>query len=325
MMQYVQFNLVTIIAGVIMAVCFIGMIICANKQQVSPVAKPTAVALMVVVMFCAITILWKTGIFGDTTAATFMKNEEVYANSKGIVLGRYLAEKAPGTKALLVVDNISNNKMQEQIIRALKEGIGDKITIVAEDSPAEPQVIPEATEPEATEPEATEPEAKAKPRTTTPPTPPPPKNGTAGVLPSGRPAVGPNGVPSGGAFMEMLSLRDSMKAVNFDAMLKRHPECNLIISLIGLPMDVENMEIWYAEETPETPKPKIALMDANIYNLKSAISSGIVIGTVTYSPAAKYDESKAPTEIKQAFDKRFLLVTPENVEAIATQYTGLFQ
>ena len=125
--------------------------------------------------------------------------------------------------------------------------------------------------------------------------------------------------------MEMLSLRDSMKAANFDAMLKRHPECNLIISLIGLPMDVENMEIWDAEETPETPKPKIALMDANIYNLKAAISSGIVIGTVTYSPAAKYDESKPPADIKQAFDKRFLLVTPENVEAIATQHTGLFQ
>ena len=125
--------------------------------------------------------------------------------------------------------------------------------------------------------------------------------------------------------MEMISLRDSMKAVNFDAMLKRHPDCNLIVSLLGLPMDVENMEIWYVEETPETPKPKIALMDANIYNLKAAIQSGTVIATVTYSPSAKYDESKAPEDPQQAFDKRFLLITPENVEAIASQHAGLFQ
>lgn len=307
-----QFNLITIVAGVIMAICFVGMIFCAKKQQVSPIAKPIAVALMIVVMSCAVVILYNTGIFGDPSVAKFMKNEEIYIRSKSIVLGKYLAGKTPGAKALLVVDNIPNNKMQEQVIAALREGMGSQITIVAEDSPTAPPAI---TDP-LPAPEAGTPEAGTEEGAT--PTPPPAPAAPTPPPPGGGPGMPPN-------FMEMRSLRESMKAVDFDAMMKRHPDCNLIISLIGLPMDIENMEIWYAEETPEAPKPKIALMDANIYNLKAAILSGIVVGTVTYSPTAKFDESTPPEDVQQAFDKRFLLITPENVEAVATQYTGLFQ
>lgn len=288
-----QLDFWTIGAGVIMAASFVGMIFCAKKQQVSTIAKPIAIVLMVVVMVCAVAILYNTGIFGDPSVEKFMKNEEKYTKSKCIVIGKYLAEKAPGAKVLLVLDSIPNNKMQDQVIAALKEGMGNNITVVAEDSPTDPSAVLKTTEPE------------------------PETDATSTTNPASRPG-GP-GMPPG--FMEMRSLRESMKAVDFDAMISRHPDCDLIISLIGLPMDVENMGIW---EAP-APKPRVALLDANIYNLKSAILSGIVLATVTYSPTAKFDELTPPDDMQQAFDKRFLLVTPENVEAIAAQHTGLFQ
>jgi hypothetical protein len=126
------------------------------------------------------------------------------------------------------------------------------------------------------------------------------------------------------------SFREKMRAEDFDALIQRHPDCSLIISFIGLPMDVDQMEFWHteekSEEKPDVPeKPKIAIINGDVYKLKNAISAGMVVAAVTYSPQAKFDETSAPSNPKTAFDKRYLLITPENVEAISEQFGGLFE
>lgn len=294
-------KLPVIIAGAIMVASFIGMIVCAKKQQTNEAAKPIAVGLMIVVMICAIVILWQTGIFGDTSVKGFIKNEMVYNRSVGTVVGRYLAEKFPGSKALVVVDKVKNSVFDEQY-SALKDAIKGKITIVAEDmpTPVEPPPAPEG--------EAATSDAEGKAAT------------------GEKPALySEEGIPP-----QEISLRETMKAADFDALIQRHPDCNLIITFIGLPAEVEEMEFWHSEakseEKPDLPeKPKIAIINGDVYKLKNAISTGMVVAAVTYSPKAKFDEATAPSNPKTAFDKRYLLITPENVESINEEFGGLFQ
>ncbi len=292
-------KLPVIIAGVIMAASFVGMIICAKKQQTTPAAKPLAVVFMGFVMVCALVILWKTGIFGDTSVKGFIKNEMIYNRSAGFVLGKYLAEKVPGSKVLIVVDNVPNQVQNEQVA-ALKEASAGKLTIVSEDMP-------------------------------TPVQPPPNVEGDGSTpAPEEAPAPAPQPPPDSG---EMLSIRETMKAVDFDAMIARHADCNLIISFLGLPVDVESMTVWEQPDPAAVPdaanptpiKPKIAVINADIYKLKNAIQGNAVVAAVTYSPNAKFDEASAPSNPQAAFDRRYILITPENVEQISTQFGGIFE
>ena len=48
------------------------------------------------------------------------------------------------------------------------------------------------------------------------------------------------------------------------------------------------------------------------------------VAAVTYNPNAVYDNKPIPKDPKEAFDKRFLLVTPENFESIKSAHANLF-
>ncbi len=291
-------SLSVIIAGVIMAAAFVGMIICARKQQTTEAAKPIAVGLMVLVLICALVILKGTGIFGDPSAKVFIQNEMVYNRVAGYILGKYLSEKFPQAKVLLVVDKIPGQEIYNQQISGLKEGFGGKLNIVAEDMPL-PPVEPTATE--------TDP-------------------GTGEVAQSAdAPAPAPATPSEWAPASEMMSLRETMKASDFDAMLQKHKDCNLVITMIGLPMNVHEMTFWTEEETPENPKAKIAVMNGDVYRLMGAIQNNLVCAAVTYSPNAVFDERTPPSEMQKAFDKRYLLVTPDNIEQINTTFPGLFE
>ena len=45
---------------------------------------------------------------------------------------------------------------------------------------------------------------------------------------------------------------------------------------------------------------------------------------VTFNPKATYDNQKPPSDLDEAFAKRYLLVTPETVEQTAKEFPNLF-
>ncbi len=122
--------------------------------------------------------------------------------------------------------------------------------------------------------------------------------------------------------MDMMPLQEMMTAQSFNDLMAKYPDCTLIVSFIGLPNDVENMQIWTME--PEK-RPKIALINGTYHNLKSAVVSGIVVAIVAVNPGAKFTDESAPSDIKAAFDKRYIMITPDNIEQIAQQYANMFQ
>lgn len=271
-----------IIVGTIMALGFIGMIICAKKQAEFPIAKLASFALLGVVLVCAITILVKSMGSGETKQ--LIANEMYYASASAEILGQHLATAVPGGKAFVIVED-KNNSSEHQTTRidALKRGLGTSVTVIDVDSPD----LTLGTEPKAEEGAEVDPNAP-------PAAPAPPED-----------------------MMMMMPIQEMMRAIHFNDMIDRHSDCNLVISFIGLPRDVADMTIWGMD--PET-RPKLALLQGEVHALKNAIISGAIVAAVAYRPDAKFDEDAPPKELQAAFDKRYILITPENVEEIEAKY-----
>jgi len=245
-----------------------GMIWCAKKQKTNPNAQTYAVICLVVVFICAIAVLVETGVFGENSETQrLIKNELAYSRSRAVMVGRLLAEKYPGSKALVITDGIvPATKGQEQLIEGLKEGIGSAITIEAAEG-----------------------------------------------LPIDRSKMKPE---------EFRPMEEMMNAALFDQLIVRYPNANLVISLIGLPYDVANMGLWKMD--PKA-RPKVALLTGDIHQLKDAIGAGYIVAAVSMRPDLKDIEAKAPADPQKAFEMRYLLITPENIAKIASQYKGIFE
>lgn len=119
-----------ILVGIVMILALIGMIACAKKQRTNPNAQPVAVALLVVVIACGITIMIKTGSFGGDDTAALIENETKFACAKADVMGNYLKGKFAGEKVLVVADrDYEKNKRTQRLIDSLKAGLGADVTV----------------------------------------------------------------------------------------------------------------------------------------------------------------------------------------------------
>lgn len=120
----------------------------------------------------------------------------------------------------------------------------------------------------------------------------------------------------------MMPLEEMMTSKDFDKLLEKHQDCKLVITMIGLPRDAGNMK---ALKLPKDKRPRVALLNGDIHAMQGAIANGIIVAAVSYKPGVKYTEDAAPKDAKTAFDLRYLLVTPENIKTVSTDYKGLFQ
>lgn len=116
---------------------------------------------------------------------------------------------------------------------------------------------------------------------------------------------------------EMMPLMDTMTAKDFDAAVDSHPDCKVIVSMIGLPRDMARMKLWKQKDAP-----KVALFSA-YGNLKALIARGMVVAVTMAKPKADY-ESSYPGDAQEAFDMRYVLVTTQNIESVLGKYKNLF-
>ncbi|OGV34418.1 MAG: hypothetical protein A2020_05085 [Lentisphaerae bacterium GWF2_45_14] len=246
-------------ASQVMFLAFAGMIYCARKQRAYANAQSAAIFFFSIVLLCGITILSITFLSNETEK--LIANEMKFAKAASIILGRDLAKRYPGRKALIVVEkNYEKSNRQKEMIEGLKDGMGSKIEIGAMDYVKVP--IPEGV-----------------------------KNPEE---------------------IEMMPMWEMMRAEHFDNLLKEHPECNLVISLIGLPYDVGEMSIWTMDENT---RPKVALLFADVHALKRAIDADYLIA-LTYKPGVKFSEDPAPKDPQKAFDQRYIILTKDNVKSV---------
>jgi hypothetical protein len=120
----------------------------------------------------------------------------------------------------------------------------------------------------------------------------------------------------------MLYISRKTQSKNFDQLIAKHPDCNLIISLICLPKDANKMIAL--NKKPEK-RPKVALLSNNISMMKEMLLQGIISAAIISRPDYIPGKKKLPKNIETAFDKRFLMVTPDNVKSIAADYPSIFK
>lgn len=110
-----------------------------------------------------------------------------------------------------------------------------------------------------------------------------------------------------------------------DRLVKLHPGCDLVVSLIGLPAELERCENW---SKAGAPRFALLLPDLRIVGdaaaVATAVKSGKLAAFVLARKGGPGDDVPHGGDPKAEFEKRFVLVTAENVEQTLAAMPELF-
>ncbi len=112
----------------------------------------------------------------------------------------------------------------------------------------------------------------------------------------------------------------------FDLAAADHPQAEIFVSLIGLPIALDQCEVW-----KKAGPPSFALLLPDLRMLGgvgpviAAFKSGKLSAIVVRRPDAVDEDKRPGPDVKAEFEKRFVLVTGENVEQVARQSPELLQ
>jgi hypothetical protein len=111
----------------------------------------------------------------------------------------------------------------------------------------------------------------------------------------------------------------------FDKLARQHADCEIIVSLIGLPAEIPQCEVW---NTPGKPIFALLLPDLAIIGdstaVENAVKSGKLTAFVLRKPGAPQDDSDVASDLRAEFARRFVLVTAKNVEEVMRTYPARF-
>lgn len=119
---------------------------------------------------------------------------------------------------------------------------------------------------------------------------------------------------NGKTFMPMSEV---MKPEDFDKVVMKHPACNIIISLIGLPQKTK------ATNVLNNPNKHVALLMANLYDHASLISNGKIVAGIIWTHKPNFDVPPVKENIQESFNIRYLLVTPQNIKELCKKFPDL--
>ncbi|MCP5518339.1 MAG: hypothetical protein H7A45_13880 [Verrucomicrobiales bacterium] len=142
------------------------------------------------------------------------------------------------------------------------------------------------------------------------------------------PALDPRAAANPAAYPLPPDLRTPLSAMTtrdaWDRLRQEHPTSTLWVSLIGLPAGVGNLEVW------RSPEPRFALLFPDLRllggsgSVKAAFTSGKLVAIVLNRPGAPPESADAGGDQQDEFDRRYLLVTPENFEEMYRRYPAAF-
>jgi len=110
----------------------------------------------------------------------------------------------------------------------------------------------------------------------------------------------------------------------WDALLKKYPGADVLISLIGVPLDLPRLEVW------RRPKPRFALllpdlrMIGGLPAVREAFRNGKLVAAVLNKPGAPPETASLARDYRAEFDARFVLVTARNLDDVVRAYPRAF-
>lgn len=228
--------------------------------------------------------------------AQIRAREAAYRKVSGEKLGLELAKKFPGAKAVIIrplaFSDIDPNApeiedMQNtQRLAGLEAGFGDAIEIL------------DVIHPSASEAMLANIEAMKK---------------------SYMEQTGEKEMPPDYYMMGMEYGDDMMDVDQFNAFTRTIPsDATMVVMLTNFPYDLEKMALWKKNLTVAGIVTMVSpKMDA-------AIEAGYISAVVISNPRGDHTSQNLPKDMDERFNRRFLLVTPENVKAVAEANENLF-
>ena len=128
-----------------------------------------------------------------------------------------------------------------------------------------------------------------------------------------------------GTAEEPVPMEVALNSKVYNEVFNKHKSANIFVIMSQLPFEakeLKNLACWKFD----AKKTRIVLVNGEIYNMKGAIASGLVGAAIAMKsgPNAYDPEKPAPKDIQQAFDTRFILVTPKNVKDVAAKNADMF-
>jgi hypothetical protein len=111
----------------------------------------------------------------------------------------------------------------------------------------------------------------------------------------------------------------------FDKLLQQNAGSDTVVSLIGLPVELGKMEAWTKQGAPRFALllPDLSVI-GNLEAVRSALQSGKLAAFVLPRPGGVDESTKAGSDFAAEFQKRFVLVTAENFDALRKDLPSLF-
>ncbi len=126
-------------------------------------------------------------------------------------------------------------------------------------------------------------------------------------------------------------------ATDFNTVLRNNQDCDIVIFLLHLPEGDELFDIdifkliedplnssGYKKD-PNIKYPTVGVFNASLGIIHSLISEKLIKAASIWRPDLAYEENPppAPDDVQEAFDKRFIMVTPNNIEDIKQKFPNL--
>jgi hypothetical protein len=108
-----------------------------------------------------------------------------------------------------------------------------------------------------------------------------------------------------------------------DKIGRQYPQAEILVSLIGLPINVLQSETWKKGTRFALLLPDLRML-GDRSSIRAAFQSGKIAAIVLNKPGAPSDDQPLGRDPKMEFELRFLLVTPENVDQCLKAYPRLF-
>jgi len=116
-----------------------------------------------------------------------------------------------------------------------------------------------------------------------------------------------------------------MTADALDKVVSQHPDAELVVSLIGLPVNVRETEAW---KSASGRRFALLLPDLRMVGNQAAILQAVqsrkIAAFVLNKPGAPPEDQPLGRDLRMEFDQRFLLINPETVDRYLKAFPRLF-
>jgi hypothetical protein len=112
----------------------------------------------------------------------------------------------------------------------------------------------------------------------------------------------------------------------FDRAAQAHPDCEILVSLIGLPVELDQCDAWNKVGPPAFA---LLLPDLRMVGganaVASSVKSGKLLAIVLRKPGGVSESEPVGRDHQAEFERRFVLVTADNVDDVAARTPGLLE